>query len=250
MSSLYANSINETQKIFQRKKTVIFLTMTGIIPAGAAALIVFSQNALGIFAVNSASFPILMLGLFSSILLPLFIFSTAADLFSGELNDKTLKLTLTRPITRFKVFLSKNLSLGVYIIISLGLLFVISVISGLFFEGGGLATPNLFQNIVAYIAALVPLFFLGVTAVFLAQFFKNSGAALTTCIIVYLAGKAVPFLSPILTRINPFSYTNWHIMWIGSSVSTGRLFNIFLIFLSCTMILFALGFYLFDRKDI
>jgi len=250
MNSLYANSVNETQKIFQRKKTVVFLVITALIPAGAAALFSFFQSRFGIFAVNSASFPVLMLDLFSSALLPLFIFSAAADLFSGELGDKTLKLTLTRPITRFKVFLSKNISIGLFIIINLGLVFVISVISGFFLESGALDAAGFFQGLLAYITAVVPMLFLGVTAAFLAQFFKNSGAALTTCIFVYLAGKAIPFFSSKLTIISPFSYTDWYMMWIGSAVNAGRLLNVFLIILSYSLILFALGFYMFDKKDI
>jgi ABC-2 type transport system permease protein len=148
------------------------------------------------------------------------------------------------------VFLSKNISIGVFIIINLGLVFVISVISGFFLEGGTLSAAGLFQALLAYIAAVVPMLFLGIMAVFLAQFFKNSGAALTTSIFVYLAGKAVPFLSPTLAKIIPFSYTDWYMMWIGNAVSSSRLFNVFLIILSYSLILSALGFYLFDRKDI
>lgn len=250
MSSLYSNSVNEVQKLFLRKKTVFFMIISVLVPAGAAGLLSFFQSGLGIFAVNSAGFPVLILGLFSSFLLPLFIFSAAADLFSGELGEKTLKLTLTRPITRFKVFLSKNISIGIFIIINLGLVFVASVISGLFLNVGNLAAGDLFQAVLAYITTVVPMLFLSITAVFLAQFFRNSGAALATSLLVYLAGKAVPFVSSTLAKINPFSYTDWYTMWVGSAVSAGRLFNSFLIILSSGLILFALGFYMFDKKDI
>ncbi|KNZ69936.1 membrane spanning protein [Thermincola ferriacetica] len=250
MNRIIVNSVNETQKIFQRKKTVVFLIITVLVPAGTAALFVFGQNALGIFAVNSASFPISMLGLFSSLLLPLFIFSMAADLFSGELGDKTLKLTLTRPVTRFKVFLSKNIAIAFFVVVSLALLFVVSVIAGFFLNGGALSLTDLFQTLLAYIMAVVPMLVLGIIGVFLAQFFRNSGAALITSVFVYLAGKATPFLFPTLAKVSPFSYTDWYMMWTGSAVSAGRLINTFLIMLSHSLILFALGFSLFDKKDI
>lgn len=249
MSSLYSNLVNEVQKLLLRKKTVFFMVISVLIPAGAAALFSFFQRELGIFAVGSAGFPVLTLGVFASFLLPLFIFSAAADIFSGEQGEKTLKLTLTRPITRFKVFLSKNIALSFFIVINLALVFVASVISGLFLNGI-LGAGGLLQALLAYIVTVIPMLFLSITAVFLAQFFKNSGAALATSFLVYLAGKAVPFISSTLVKINPFSYTDWYTMWVGSAVSTGRLLNIFLLILSYSLILSALGFYIFDRKDI
>jgi ABC-2 type transport system permease protein len=249
MNSLYAGTLNEVQKIFMRKKATVFLVISALIPVGSVISFVFFQNKLGIFAVNSASFPVLILSIFSSLLLPLFIFSLVADLFSGELGDKTLKLTLTRPITRFKVFLSKNLAVGIFILIDMALIFIVSAVSGFFLDISSQAVTGFFQALLAYVTELVPMIFLSIMAGFLSQFFRNSGAALTTSIFVFWASKVIPFFSLTLARILPFAYTDWYTMWLGTSVGAGRLINVFFIFVSYSVILFAAGFYLFDKKE-
>lgn len=250
MGSLYVNTLNELDKIFLRKKNLVFVILGVLITLGAALSFKFLQNRLGIFAVNAASFSILVLDVFTTLLLPLFIFSAAADLFAGEFGEKNIKITLTRPITRFKIFLSKNIALAIFIVINLVAVYLISVISGLFLKGGSDALAGASLGLLAYATAILPMVFLSIAAIFLSQFFNSSGAALTTSIFVYLVAKVLPFFSSTFSKISPFSYTDWHMMWIGSAVSSGRLLNVFLIILSCSMILFALGFYLFDRKDI
>lgn len=249
MNSLLANTLNEIQKIFLKKKTIAFLVVTSLIPIGAVASFVMFQNKLGIFAVNSTGFPVLMLELFTTLLLPLFIFSTAAEQFAGEVGEKTLKITLTRPITRLNVFASKILSTGIFIVINLGLIYLISTLAGLSLEGGKVLTGVL-QGLTAYLTAVVPMTFLCIEAAFVAQFFKSSSGALTTCVFVYLAAKIIPILSPVISKVNPFSYTDWYMMWLGSTVGVGRLLNTFLLILSYSLILFALGYYLFDKKDL
>ncbi len=253
MNSLNANIINELQKIFLKKRTVAYLVISIIIPVLAAVLFYFFRSRLGIFAVSAVSFPVMVLGWFTALLLPLFIFSTAADIFSGEVGEKTLKITLTRPISRFKVFASKNITIAAFTIIMLAVVFITSFISGLFLgglDGGGQLPAGLSQWLPAYTAAIYPMLFLGILAAFVAQFFRSSGSALITCVFAYLAAKAIPLIFPGTARINPFAYTDWHVMWLGSSVTAGMLMNIFLLLLSYNLIFFAAGYYLFEKKEL
>lgn len=249
MNSLYAGIINETEKMLLKKKTVFFLMLSFIFPLGAMASIKLLQSKLGFFAITSINYPIMILGLFTGFFLPLFVFTAAADLFAGELGDNTLKIALTRPISRFKVFLSKNISIGLFVMIILGIVFITSVISGLFLDASVHFT-GLSQGLLAYIVAAIPMVVLGVVAVFLAQFFQSGSGALTTCILIYIAGKAVPFVAPKLAKVILFSYTNWHMLWLGSSVGTGKLLNIFMLILAYGIIFFSVGYYLFDKKDL
>lgn len=63
-------------------------------------------------------------------ILPLLIASVAVDTFSCEFGDKTLKIILLRPISRFKVFTSKIICIGTYIIVNLFIVFIVSSILG------------------------------------------------------------------------------------------------------------------------
>lgn len=249
MDSLYANIINETEKMLLKKKTVFFIAAAAILPLAAMALIKLFQSKLGVFGFAPSSYPILILGIFTGILIPLFVFTAAADLFAGELGDNTLRITLTRPISRFKVFLSKNISIGIFTAIILSVVFITSSIAGLFLEGRASFTGFL-ESAPAYIAAAVPMIAMGVLAVFLSQFFKSASGALTACLLIYIAGKAMAFVAPRLARITPFSYTDWHMLWLGSSLGPARLLNIFMLILSYIIILFSVGYYLFDKKDL
>lgn len=74
--------------------------------------------------------------------LPLLIIMLAADMVSGESSSGTIKLLLVRNVPRWKILLSKYLTLMLLSVIVLFFAFVISVIiSGFFFGLGGWLAP-------------------------------------------------------------------------------------------------------------
>lgn len=252
MHSLYAGMYNETEKIFIKKKTIFFLVFSALISIGTATLIAIFQSKTGIFAFTLSGFPVLLLGLFTNFLLPLFIFSLAADIFAGEIGDNTMKLALTKPISRFKVFLAKNITLIIFIVVNLALVLVVSLLSGLFVNYNSEQPANILWTFVAYLTAIVPMIAISIFAAFIAQFFKNGSSALTATIFIYLGAKALPFIPFFTAKISRailFSYTDWHTLWLGNSMGAAKLINIFLLLVAYSLVFFAAGYYLFDRKD-
>ncbi|KIL37091.1 hypothetical protein SD71_03750 [Cohnella kolymensis] len=249
MHSLYASVWNETLKIAYKKKTLFFMIMTLIIPAGAALLLANVQGNLGISAVSSSDFPIVMLNLFTAIFLPLFVFMGAADHFSGEISDRTLKVILTRPISRFKVFAAKQISLAMYIAAYLLIALIASVVSA-FFLSGVMSGFAVLDWLIAYGTAFVPLAVLSITAVLLAQFFTSSSGALTISILLYIAAKVGAFFFPQALTYSPTSYMDWHMLWLGRPMPSGELWSICMFLLACSILFFTAGFYLFDKKEL
>ncbi|WP_051331031.1 ABC transporter permease [Aneurinibacillus terranovensis] len=249
MNSLSAGVRNETQKIFLRRKTFIFLFLTAAFPVASAVLFSFVQRKSGFTITDSVNFPLLVLGLVVNFLLPLFIFMTASDVFAGEEGDKTLKIVLTRPITRLNVFVSKNAAVGIFIIIHLAVIFVASFLSGLVLEGTG-AMQGLGEGLKAYIVSCIPMISLSFACIFFAQFFKSASGALTTSIFIYLCIKGLPFILPKLAKFLPFSYTDWYTLWLGHTAGIGNIFPAFMYLLSYSILFFVAGFYLFDRKEL
>jgi ABC-2 type transport system permease protein len=248
MSSISAGIQNETQKIFLRKKTFVFLVLTGVFPIGSAILFSLLQGKSGIRLFDNVNYPLFVLGLFVNFMLPLFIFMTASDIFAGEEGDKTIKLVLTRPISRLNVFVSKTGAVAILIVIHLFVIFVSSFLSGLGLEGSpGLA--GLFEGMKAYAVSALPMISLAIAAVCFAQFFKSASGALTTCILVYIVIKTLPFILPGITKLLPFSYTDWYSLWLGHTAGTGNIFQAFMFILSYSILFFVGGFYLFDRKE-
>jgi ABC-2 type transport system permease protein len=77
-----------------------------------------------------------------SLFLPLLIIMLAADIVSGESSNGTIKLLLVRNIPRWKILLSKYLTLLILDIFVVFAAFVLSaVISGFFFGFGGWLAP-------------------------------------------------------------------------------------------------------------
>ncbi|MFD0695576.1 ABC transporter permease [Paenibacillus sp. GCM10027628] len=249
MLSLTANVWNETIKIASKRKTLFFLAVTLLMPAAAGLLLARFQNGIGIGAIASQDFPIIMLGLFTSLFLPLFVFMGAADVFSGEMGDRTMKVTLTRPITRFKVFASKQMALAIYIALYLIAGLLASILSAQFFQHfGGFGT--VIDWMLAYGSAFVPLLVLSIVAVCLAQFFSSSSSALTVSILLYLAFKVAAFFIPQIATYSPTAYTDWHMLWIGSTMAGNKIASIFMFLVACSILFFTAGFYFFDKKEI
>jgi ABC-2 type transport system permease protein len=249
MHNLYANVWNETLKIALKKKTWFFMAMTLMIPIGAGLLFANFQSGLGISAVSSGDFPIVMLGLFTGIFLPLFIFMGAADQFSGELGDRTLKILLTRPISRFKVFASKQISLGLSIVVYLFLAMIGSVGSALFLSGD-VSVFAIGDWLLAYGSAFLPLAALSIAAVFIAQFFSSVSSALTVTVLLYIGAKVSSFFFPQVSTYSPTAYLDWHMLWIGSPMASNQVGSVFMFLIACSILFFTAGYYLFDKKEL
>ncbi|MFB9277505.1 ABC transporter permease [Cohnella cellulosilytica] len=249
MHSLYASLRNEVWKLALKKKNWFFLLMTLAIPVGAGILLANFQSGFGLGVMTSGDYPIAMLGLFTGFLLPLFVFMGAADQFSGEHGDRTMKNALTRPISRFKVFASKQAALGIAILVYLLAALVGSSIASLFLSGS-LKLGDTLDWLIAYGAAFLPLLALGVAAAFLAQFFSSGIGALAASILLYVALRAGAFFFPQLNSYSPTAYLNWHTLWLGDSLPAGQIGSVFMFLAACCILLFTAGFYFFDKKEL
>jgi hypothetical protein len=251
MHSLKANTENEIRKMFLRSKVRACFILAVAIPAVIFILIDLLHSKSGILAVGGSSFPIFILGLFTSVLLPLFIFMWAADAFAGEVGEGTMKITLMRPITRFKVYLSKTLALSLATVLLLAIMLLAASICGLFLSSGVSQFISGWVNgLKACILAVVPMISMVITAVFLSQFFRSSSGALTCSILVYIVGRFLPVVEPVAGKVLIFSYTNWHTLWLGNITDPARLLYAFMIMVSTSILLFTGGFYIFDTREL
>ncbi len=250
MHNVKACILNETEKIFSRKKAVFFLSFTALIPILSYYIILRLQSGFGVAALGTANYPVLMLNVFTSLLLPLMIFMHASDMFSGEIADKTIRIAVTRPITRLKVFASKQVALAITLLIYLVVAFLSSVLCSFFLVERGNWLSGLLQSVIAYSAACLPMFTLGIVAVFLAQFFKNSSGALATCILLYALMKLAAFVFPQITVYTPTAYTDSYLLWIGNSVAFGKIASIYMFLIACCILFFTVGYIFFDKKEL
>ena len=248
MNNLSANIVNEVQKLFLKKKITVYLIVTAIICFLSAFFISSIQAKLVFVAVDSISFPLMTLAIFTNIFLPLFIFMTVAELFSGEIGDKSLKLVLMRPITRLKIYMSKNIAIAIYISINLIVVFTVSMLSSMLLNGkSSFSMPHI---MFAYFIDLIPAVVLALFASFIAQFFKSSSGAIITCILSFTLIKILALFSTGLNNVIFTSYLNWYSKWSLGTFNFLRTANTLLMVISYGVIFFTAGYYFFDKKEV
>ncbi|KIL40311.1 hypothetical protein SD70_14605 [Gordoniibacillus kamchatkensis] len=248
MHSWKAGYMGELLLLWYRRKIAVFGIFSVVVPILLAASFHALQPILGFMAV-SQSFPLTMLGIYTSVWIPLFIFMAAADLFPQEVASRTLKLALLRPNSRFQVYGAKTAALATGIAALLVLLGIVSLACNLF--AGTLAGFAETAAIVkAYIASFVSMLALAAVFVFTAQFFKSSSGFMAFSIVLYAAAKIAPFLSSAVAAFSPASYTDWYKLWLSQTVSAGKLTTAFLFLASCSLLFFSLGYYKFVRKEV
>lgn len=242
---------NEFSKLVARRKMIILPGILLLFPIAAAILLSQLQTGIGIAAISSGDFPQLMLGIYTNFFLPLLIFMAAADLFAGEVQDRTLKLTLTRPISRFQVFASKITVLALYALTVLAATLVVSLLAGFALQARSAGIGDaLVKAFVSYGIAWVPMIALATAAALLAQFFRSASGALAIAVVLYMAFKGLGLFYPQLAAYSPTFYTDWHELWINSAVSAGRLLNASTYLLACCILCFTAAFAMFDKRQL
>ncbi len=249
MNAILASTKNETFKIFSKKKYVFLFSSSILISILVSAVNLLADRRLGGPILNNGTIPITVLNLMSSLVLPLFILMLTSDLFSGEFSDNSIIMSLVRPITRNKLYISKILAVGVSIFLLLLGTFVISVITS--FMGGDLNSCliKLPSNFITYAFAIVPMLLIAIITAFTAQFTKSGSL---TVVIMILASMIISTVSIIFPEIMPFmptSYLSWY-QNFSSTLDFSKVINELLYILAYGIIFMFAGSYVFHQKDV
>ncbi|NBD24689.1 ABC transporter permease [Paenibacillus glycinis] len=250
MNLLLSSTINEWTKLRSRKKTVFFLALIALLPFLGLPAVMKLQGGFGIAAIAGSDYPITVLNLLASFVLPLLIFMSAADMFSGEFGDKTIRSVLARPVSRFKIFFAKLIA--AFSLVAAGLLlgWISSAIASFFLPHADGLPRALAESALAHAVTALPLFAICAAAVVVAMFFKHASGALAICILVYAAAKLLGFVLPQYAAWLPTAYMDWHELWIGSAATAGRIATVFSYLLGCGIVLSTLGYCAFDKKEV
>ena len=111
MSTIKANSFNEIQKLLTKKVTILFLFAAVLIPV-LTKLVINNLFLADWMALPTENINFTLLDLFVTILIPLFVFIEATDLFTGEGERGTL--FQVRPISKMELLLSKVIAISAF----------------------------------------------------------------------------------------------------------------------------------------
>lgn len=210
---------------------------------------------------------------------PLLISLIAADIISGEANMGTLRLLLTKPVSKTEFMLAKFFAASIYTFVLLVWIAVLSLALSIFLFG----TDDLIIQKTSYVVQIAQndvfwryvgafcfafLAMLTVTAVgfFLSIFADNSiGPIVTTMSIIIVFTILSTMSIPLFQKIQPYLFTTHMVNWkeffdekmndqdeviTGSIQNPQRIIDSGLILILHIIILVSAAIFIFKRKDV
>ncbi len=246
MNALKSAYINEIYKISKKKKLIVAaaLSVGAVIVCG----LIFSgiNYIAGIKVSGGANFAISVLPFLQHTIIALFTAFVCIDMFSGEFGDKTIKLALTRPVSRFKIYLAKALAGATFIIAFLIFSLMCAIIVSLFTDG---IETSIFKPTAAYILSFFPLMVFALLVMFVSNFSRGSASAFLISIVLFLAFKGAEFMTPAYKSFFFTSSFDWYKLFFGAYVNIFKIVRILLIFLGYMVFLFTCGYALFEKRN-
>ncbi len=250
MESFKASFIVEVEKMYRRKKAVIILVMSILIIVFVELINTILRSSLGIIGNTASGFPITVLSVFSKTILPLFTALVVIDTFTGEFANNTMKLAITKPVSRVKIYASKLAATGFFVLANLLVVMVLSIIVGAVFSIETLSLAGVLRAILAYIVTFVPIMILAVVIAFLANIFKSTAIVFFVSIIVYIVSHVLGIALPSFSNLFVTTSLDWYKLWIANSLPVGEIIMQILYMAGYVLIFFTAGFYKFDKRDL
>jgi len=249
MNAVLTGIKNEIFKIFSKKKFALLFLLSIFITLSVVSANLAADKRLGGPILNYSTIPVTVLDFLTSAFLPLFILMLTSDLFSGEFSDNSIVLSLVRPITRSKLYISKIIAMGVGILILLFGTFVLSELASLMGGNINSCLIKLPSNFTAYVSAFVPMFLIAVITAFAAQFTKNGSLIVVIMVLSFIIISAASIIFPEIKPFVPTTYLTWHKNFY-SNLNISKIVNELLYMLGYGIIFMFTGSYLFYRRDI
>ncbi|MBO8173143.1 MAG: ABC transporter permease [Bacillaceae bacterium] len=241
---------NETVKLMKKKKIMAaaILSILAVIIGQVAVTAI--KHGLGLRVVGSTEFPLVVLSVFTYTILPLFATFVAIDMFNGEFSSNTMKLTLTRPVSRFGVFSAKVLNVALFILANLMFVMILSLLAGLLFNPSSAGLMGMIKVVLSYVVTFFPVFVFALFVVLLSNMIRGGLAVFFLSILIYIG---LNFLGILFANYASFLITSmfeWYTLWISDQINFFKIFRQALIMAGLGTMLFSAGYYLFDHKEI
>jgi ABC-2 type transport system permease protein len=199
--------------------------------------------------------------------IPLLVALVTGDMVSGEAAAGTLRLLLTRPVSRTKVLFSKFIAGNIYIFLLLAWLGILALGAGLLIFGNGdlivlksdelviLQQDDVFWRFMAALAvAFIALVLIGSFSLLLSCFSDNSiGPIISTMAVVILFTIIGTMDMPVFDKIKPFLFTTHMIVWksfFDNPLPVAQIVQSIAVMLLHIAGFTGLAIYHFNRKDI
>lgn len=242
MSVFKASFINEMERMLRKRKIIIFI----ILDIAICLLSILIINLLKMSAninIGTINMSTNILSLFCQFVLPIYIMLEAMEIFSAEYMNKTITNILIRPISRFKIYLSKIAALCTFIMMHLIILFFTTRILNLS------SNINIARLAFAFFISVYPLTALSIIIALISQIIKNGFLGMLFSMILLLGLKAMEIFFTVPSAFVFTKYLNWYKLFTMNALSLKHITVTFLLITAYSIFAFTLGFILFERKE-
>ncbi|HHV29970.1 MAG TPA: ABC transporter permease subunit [Clostridium sp.] len=250
MGTFKAAFINEVEKIYRKKKVVVAAILSLLAIVMGQLLVTGVNKGFGLITASSTQFPILVLSLLVNTILPLFTALVAIDVFSGEFSHNTMKITLTRPVSRVKLYTAKISAIAFFVLANLLMVMLLSLAVGFIFNSVSLSVFGILRIVLSYIVTLIPVMSFALIIVFLSNVLKSGTTVFFLSIILFIAFNALSLVFPRYANLFITSMFDWYILWNVDTIPLGKLIREFFIMAGYVIMFYTAGYYMFDKKDL
>jgi ABC-2 type transport system permease protein len=234
----------EIYKIFHKKNMYIFF---GILAVFSILVVYVSRNAPGM---DSAAMPLALLKAMFMLLLPIFSTVLLGEIFTGEIRSGTLKILLTRPLSRQHLFFSKLITLFILISILYAFVMICGFSLGIIFMGLPKASSllTIFQT---FFLSIFPMFAFSCLIVIFSLLTRKEGSLIGISLILMYASAVCGL---VFQKVSPYLITSYFnvvdFLVKGPQVETKTVVIGWGVVMGYILLPSLLSWWLFMRKDI
>jgi ABC-2 type transport system permease protein len=249
MDAFKATFINEIEKLYKKKKALVGVIISLLVIILGQLAATGLSTGFGLRATGSMEFPIMVLSVIANSILPLFTALVTIDSFSGEFAQNTMKIALTRPISRLKFFAAKLAAIACFIMANLLFVMIFSIIAGVIFNTNSFTLNSFIRIILAYIVTVFPMIILSLVIIIFTNVIRSGIGVFFLSILAFIVLKAIGIIFSQYSSILFTSMLSWFNLWLMNELPLLKIFRQFMLMLGYGIILFTGGFCLFDKKE-
>lgn len=230
-------------KLFKRKSSRILMGLYGLIVLALGIMYMMGESVMAVNLFNGGQFMGASLGFTMGLMLPFIALYLSSTSFALDFSQGTIKNMFLLPLKKDQIFLGKLLAvqsiLGILVVIQ----FSFSLIVGLFLDGW-MGFGVLGTQILVYGGAFLALGLLNLLAALVSLMVSSSGLAI---LISYVALVAMNLLDNFVPRLRVISLPTLLAQYdvVISRLQVAQLLS----FVAYYILLFMVGYLLFEKKD-
>ena len=249
MVEFKAALLNEIEKLYKRKKILVAVIISLIFIIVGQLSMVALRAGFGVRGVSSMEFPILVLSVVVNTILPLFTALVTIESFSGEFSQNTMKITLTRPVSRLKFFTAKLTAIMLFIFANLIFVMLFSILAGCLFNTNSFSFAGIMKILVSYIVTLVPMMALSIIIAFFTNIISSGIGVFFLSIFTFVIFKGLGVVFYTYSGMFLTSMLDWYTLFTMDTIPVFKIFLQFMMMLSYGIMFFTAGYYIFDKKE-